>query len=183
MSELKELIAAVRSYLEYEKESGIEEYFSDCRVMAANDSGLMFLWEAPGEEEADRLLIKIIEAMGMRREDVYIANILKYRPSNNREQLPDEVQASLENLRIQIAKIKPKVICTLGRFASQALLKTDQAIESMRGNVYTYEGITVVPTFSPEHLLNNPQDKRLVWEDMKKIQLLIASIVSMRDKG
>lgn len=229
MSELKELITAVKGYLAYEKESGVEGYFSKDAVMMARpgsrtnskkldplkkevlqckacdlaktrlnvvfgagnpDASLMFVGEAPGESEdtqglpfvgrAGQLLTKIIEAMGMRREDVYIANILKCRPPNNRAPLPTEILACQENVRRQIAIIKPKVICTLGKFASQTLLKTEETISSLRGNSYVYEGITVIPTFHPAYLLRNPQDKRLVWEDMKKIQSLIASI---DDKG
>ncbi|MFH1190140.1 MAG: uracil-DNA glycosylase [Candidatus Omnitrophota bacterium] len=147
------------------------------------DADLMFVGEAPGSEEdiqglpfvgrAGQLLTKIIEAMGLKREDVYIANLLKCRPPDNRAPLPDEIAACRENLRSQIAVIKPKVICTLGKFASQMLLNTERTISSLRGNLYEYEGIKVIPTFHPAYLLRNPQDKKLVWQDMKKIRKLL----------
>ncbi|MBN2453510.1 MAG: uracil-DNA glycosylase [Candidatus Omnitrophica bacterium] len=146
-------------------------------------AALMFVGEAPGSEEdiqglpfvgrAGQLLTKIIEAIGMKREDVYIANVLKCRPPNNRAPLPTEILACRENIRRQIAIIKPEVICTLGKFASQTLLNTDTPISRLRGNLYEYEGIKVIPTFHPAYLLRNPQDKKLVWSDMKKIKALL----------
>lgn len=142
---------------------------------------LVFIGEAPGEEEdiqglpfvgrSGQLLTKIIEAIGLRRDEVYIANILKCRPPNNREPLPTEILACAENIKMQIEAIRPKVICTLGKFASQTLLKTqDVSISALRGKFQDYDGIKVMPTFHPAYLLRNPQDKRLVWEDMKKIK-------------
>lgn len=141
---------------------------------------LMFIGEAPGEEEdrqglpfvgrAGQLLTKIMEAIGLRREDVYIANILKCHPPNNRMPLPTEISACEENLRGQIKMINPKVICALGKFASQTLLRTQVPITALRGRFYEYNGISVMPTFHPAYLLRNPQDKKLVWEDMKKIK-------------
>ena len=107
--------------------------------------------------------------MGMKREDVYIANILKCRPPNNRAPLPTEILACADNIRKQINLIKPMVICTLGKFASQTLLKTETPITVMRGKFQEYEGIKVMPTFHPAYLLRNPHDKKLVWADMKKI--------------
>jgi len=149
------------------------------------DAGLMFVGEAPGSDEdiqglpfvgrAGQLLTKIIEAMGLSRRDVYIANILKCRPPNNRAPLPDEITACRENVRRQIDIIRPKVICTLGKFASQTLLETETPISRLRGNFHEYEGIKVMPTFHPAYLLRNPQDKRLVWEDMKKIKKILQS--------
>lgn len=146
-------------------------------------ASLMFVGEAPGSEEdiqglpfvgrAGGLLTKIIEAMGLEREDVYIANILKCRPPDNRPPLPDEIEACREIVKRQIAIIKPKVICTLGKFASQTLLKTETTISQLRGNFYEYEGIKVMPTFHPAYLLRNPHDKKLVWSDMKKIKKLL----------
>jgi DNA polymerase len=140
---------------------------------------LMFVGEAPGEDEdiqgmpfvgrAGKLLTKIIEAMGLKREDVYIANILKCRPPGNRAPLPDEIAACWENLSRQIKMIKPKVICTLGKFASQTLLKTETPISVMRGNFHEYDGIQVMPTFHPAYLLRNPGEKKLVWDDMQKV--------------
>lgn len=140
---------------------------------------LMFVGEAPGQDEdiqglpfvgrAGQLLTKIIEAMGMKREDVYIANILKCRPPENRPPAPDEILACRDNLKRQIGMIKPKVICTLGKFASQTLLNTETPISALRGKFGSYDGIKVMPTFHPAYLLRNPGDKRLVWEDMKKV--------------
>lgn len=145
---------------------------------------LMFVGEAPGQDEdiqglpfvgrAGQLLTKIIEAMKLRRSDVYIANILKCRPPNNRAPLPTEILACQENVRRQIQIIKPKVICTLGKFASQTLLKTETPISALRGKFREYEGIKVMPTFHPAYLLRNPADKKLVWEDMKKIKKEVA---------
>ena len=140
---------------------------------------LMFIGEAPGEDEdiqgmpfvgrAGQLLTKIIEAMGLERKDVYIANILKCRPPNNRQPLPTEILACEDILKRQIEMIKPKVICTLGKFASQMLLKTQTSITALRGRFHDYNGIKVMPTFHPAYLLRNPQDKRLVWADVKMI--------------
>lgn len=140
---------------------------------------LMFIGEAPGEEEdkqalpfvgrAGQLLTKIIEAMGLNREDVYIANILKCRPPNNRAPLPAEIAACEEIVLRQVEMIKPRVICTLGKFASQTLLKTETPISALRGNFREYNGTKVMPTFHPAYLLRNPDDKKLVWQDMKKV--------------
>ena len=145
---------------------------------------LMFIGEAPGEDEdiqglpfvgrAGRLLTKIIEAMGFERKDVYIANVLKCRPPNNRMPLPTEILACEGNLKKQIDIINPKIICTLGKFASQDLLKTVTPISALRGKFHEYNGIKVMPTFHPAYLLRNPEDKKLVWADMKKIMKEIA---------
>ena len=219
IEELDSVIASVRSYLDLERESGMEEYFfgysagedkrptgsdlprdleslkkevlsckgcSLCKtrtnvVFGSGDpkAKLMFVGEAPGEEEdkqglpfvgrAGGLLTKIIEAMGLKREDVYIANILKCRPPNNRPPLPEEIAACGTNVKRQVEIIKPRVICTLGKFASQTLLGTETPISALRGNFYEYNGIKVMPTFHPAYLLRNPDDKKLVWQDMKKV--------------
>ncbi len=144
---------------------------------------LMFIGEAPGSEEdlqglpfvgrAGQLLTKIIEAMGLKREDVYIANILKCRPPNNRPPLPEEISACRDVVKRQVAIIKPKVICTLGKFASQTMLNTETPISQLRGNFAEYEGVKVMPTYHPAYLLRNPADKKLVWQDMKKIKKLL----------
>lgn len=140
---------------------------------------LMFVGEAPGEDEdlqglpfvgrAGQLLTKIIEAMGLKRSDVYIANILKCRPPNNRPPLPEEIAECENILKRQIDIIQPKIICTLGKFASQTLLRTETTISALRGNFKEYNGIRLMPTFHPAYLLRNPNDKKLVWADMKKI--------------
>lgn len=145
---------------------------------------LMFIGEAPGADEdeqglpfvgrAGQLLTKIIEAMGLKREDVYIANILKCRPPNNRAPLPVEIDACSDNVRRQVELINPKVICTLGKFASQTLLNTQTPISALRGKFQEYDGIKVMPTFHPAYLLRNPPDKKLVWDDMKKIMKELA---------
>ena len=139
----------------------------------------MFIGEAPGEEEdkrgepfvgrAGQLLTKIIEAMGLKREDVYIANILKCRPPHNRAPQPDEIIACRENVKRQVEMINPRVICTLGKFASQTLLRTQTPISVLRGHFQEYNGIKVMPTFHPAYLLRNPNEKKTVWQDMKKI--------------
>jgi len=140
---------------------------------------LMFVGEAPGHEEdiqglpfvgeAGMLLTKIIEAMGIKRQDVYICNILKCRPPQNRNPLPEEISMCIDYLYAQIDMIKPKIICALGKFASQALLGTEAPIGKLRGNWHEYRGIKFMPTYHPAYLLRNPGDKKLVWEDMKKI--------------
>ncbi|MBN1405433.1 MAG: uracil-DNA glycosylase [Candidatus Omnitrophica bacterium] len=141
---------------------------------------LMFIGEAPGMEEdiqarpfvgkAGQLLTKIIEAIGLKREDVYIANSLKCRPPQNRTPFSSETIACRNYLTRQIDIIKPKIICCLGRPATQALLMMEMSITRARGKFYNYNNIKVMPTFHPAYLLRNPQDKRLVWEDMQKIQ-------------
>ena len=144
------------------------------------DAELMFMGEAPGLQEdiqgklfvgkAGVLLTKIIEAMGLKREDVYFANCLKCRPPHNRNPLPSEIVACREFFMKQIQIIKPKVICCLGKFASQTVLMSDESITKLRGNFFDFESRKVMPTFHPAYLLRNPQEKRLVWEDMKKIR-------------
>jgi len=141
---------------------------------------LMFVGEAPGMEEdlqglpfvgrAGKLLTKIIESIGLKRKDVYIANILKCRPPENRNPLPTEILTCENYLLKQIKLIKPKVICTLGKFASQTLLRDQTSISRLRGKFYDYRNAKLMPTFHPAYLLRNPGDKRLVWEDMKKIR-------------
>ena len=150
------------------------------------DAGLVFVGEAPGREEdlqglpfvgrAGRLLTKIIESIGFKREDVYICNILKCRPPDNRNPLPTEILACEDYLVRQLEIIKPKVICALGKFAAQTLLKDQTAISKLRGKIFDYHGIKLIPTFHPAYLLRNPSDKRLVWEDMKKIKRELSKI-------
>jgi DNA polymerase len=140
---------------------------------------LMFIGEAPGADEdeqgrpfvgrAGQLLTKIIEAMGLEREDVFIANILKCRPPGNRNPLPTEIANCSPYLLRQVELIKPKVICALGKFAAQTLLNTETPISRLRGNFYDYHGTKLMPTYHPAYLLRNPGDKKLVWEDMQKI--------------
>jgi DNA polymerase len=144
---------------------------------------LMFIGEAPGADEdakgepfvgrAGQLLNKIIAAMGMTREEVYIGNILKCRPPQNRDPLPSEVECCEAYLRAQIALIKPKYICALGRIAAHWLLKTEAPLGAMRETTHTYEGIPVIVTYHPAALLRNPGFKAPCWEDMKKLMALL----------
>jgi DNA polymerase len=144
---------------------------------------LMFIGEAPGADEdakgepfvgrAGQLLTKIIAAMGMTREEVYIANILKCRPPQNRDPLPAEVECCEEYLRAQIALIKPKYICALGRIAAHWLLKTEAPLGALRTGQHVYEGIPVIVTYHPAALLRNPAFKAPCWEDMKKLMALL----------
>ncbi|MDO8679828.1 MAG: uracil-DNA glycosylase [Acidobacteriota bacterium] len=144
---------------------------------------LMFVGEAPGEEEdkrgepfvgkAGQLLTKIIEAIGLTRDQVYIANVIKCRPPGNRNPEPDEVAACEPFLFRQIDAIQPKVIVPLGKFAAQCLLKTADPITRLRGRTFEYRGATLIPTFHPAYLLRNPSAKREVWEDMKKVRSIL----------
>jgi DNA polymerase len=149
------------------------------------DADLMFVGEAPGADEdvqgipfvgrAGQLLTKIIEAIDLKREDVYIANVIKCRPPGNRNPDPDEVETCEPFLFRQIDIIKPKVIVALGKFAAQALLRTLDPISRLRGRVFNYRGAKLVPTFHPAYLLRNPASKREVWEDMKLVKKLLNS--------
>jgi uracil-DNA glycosylase family 4 len=140
---------------------------------------LMFIGEGPGYDEdvqgrpfvgkAGQLLTKIIESISLPREEVYIANIIKCRPPQNRNPEPDEIQSCTPFLMKQIRVIRPGIICALGTFSAQTLLKTDIKISALRGKFFDLEGIKVIPTYHPAFLLRNPDRKREVWEDMKKI--------------
>jgi uracil-DNA glycosylase family 4 len=147
------------------------------------DADLMFVGEAPGADEdeqgipfigrAGQLLTKIIEAINLRRDDVYIANIIKCRPPQNRNPEPDEVASCEPFLFRQIDVIKPKVIVALGKYAAQTLLRRETPISRLRGQVFDYRGAKLVPTFHPAYLLRNPSSKREVWEDMKLVKRLL----------
>jgi DNA polymerase len=149
------------------------------------DADLMFVGEAPGADEdiqgipfvgrAGQLLTKIIEAIDLKREDVYIANVIKCRPPGNRNPEQDEVETCEPFLFQQIDIIKPKVIVALGTFAARALLRTLDPISRLRGRVYDYRGAKLIPTFHPAYLLRNPSSKREVWEDMKLVRRLLQS--------
>ena len=141
---------------------------------------LMFVGEGPGEDEdrqglpfvgrAGALLTDIItKGMGLRREDVYIANVVKCRPPNNRNPEPDEIVACEPFLHRQIALIRPRVIVTLGKFATQVLLRSRTPISQLRGQWHDYQGVPLMATFHPAYLLRNPSEKRLVWEDIKQV--------------
>ena len=138
---------------------------------------IMFVGEAPGREEdvkgrpfvgaAGRLLTRMIEAIDLRRSDVYIANVLKCRPPGNRDPLPEEVDACKEFLFKQIELINPKVICGLGSHATRTLLETSESISKLRGKVHTCRSKMFVPTYHPAALLRNAGWKRPAWEDLK----------------
>jgi DNA polymerase len=144
---------------------------------------LMFVGEAPGADEdiqgepfvgrAGQLLTKIIEAIGLRREDVYIANVIKCRPPGNRNPEPDEVEQCEPFLFRQIDMIKPKAIVALGKFAAQSLLRTTDPITRLRGREYKYRDAILMPTYHPAYLLRTPSAKRDVWEDMKRVRAIL----------
>ena len=144
------------------------------------DADVMFVGEAPGREEdrqrlpfvgpAGELLTRMIESIRLSRDEVYIANVIKCRPPNNRDPKPDEIASCEPFLVSQIETIQPSVICTLGRFAAQVLLKTNEPMGQLRGRVGHYQGIKVVPTYHPAALLRNPQWKRRAWEDLKRLR-------------
>jgi uracil-DNA glycosylase family 4 len=143
-------------------------------------AALVFVGEGPGREEdlqgkpfvgrAGELLTRIIEAIDLTREEVYIANIVKCRPPNNRDPRPDEIQTCLPFLIKQLEAIKPRIICCLGTFAAQTLLESEERISSLRGRFHAYQGAKLMPTYHPAFLLRNPQFKKAVWEDMKMIR-------------
>jgi DNA polymerase len=140
---------------------------------------LMFIGEAPGRDEdeqgepfvgrAGQLLTDIIKAMKLTRDDVYIANVIKCRPPENRNPEPDELEACRPYIRRQVELIEPKVIVTLGRFALQSLTEKAYGISSVRGQWLEYNGIKVMPTYHPAYLLRTPAAKKDVWNDMKKV--------------
>jgi uracil-DNA glycosylase len=141
---------------------------------------LMFVGEGPGRDEdlqgepfvgrAGQLLTDIItKGMGLKREDVYIANVVKCRPPDNRNPEPDEVATCEPFLKKQIDLVRPEIIVGLGKFAVQTLLQSKVPITKLRGTWHSYHGIKLMPTFHPAYLLRNPADKKLVWEDIKKV--------------
>jgi DNA polymerase len=144
---------------------------------------VVFVGEGPGFDEdkcgqpfvgaAGQLLTKIIAAMGLTREAVYIGNIVKCRPPNNRNPEPEEIRQCLPFLKRQLAVINPRVICALGSVAARALLNTKTPISRLRGRFYEFSGIPVMPTFHPAYLLRNPEKKRDVWEDVQKIMKML----------
>src|ERR1700741_5383948 len=147
------------------------------------DADLMFVGEGPGADEdiqgepfvgrAGQLLTKIIEAIGLTREDVYIANVIKCRPPGNRNPEPDEVEQCEPFLFRQIDTVKPKVIVALGKFAAQCLLKTNDPIPRIRGREFKYRDSILIPTYHPAYLLRTPSAKREVWEDMKRVRAIL----------
>ena len=149
-------------------------------------AALMFVGEAPGADEdeqglpfvgrAGRLLTQIIESIGLRREDVYICNILKCRPPDNRNPAPNEIAACERFLFRQIAAVEPKVIVALGAFGAQTLLRTTEAIGKLRGRLTDYRGAKLMATYHPSYLLRSPLEKRKVWEDMRIVRNCIRAL-------
>jgi DNA polymerase len=143
------------------------------------DAELLFVGEGPGADEdaqgepfvgkAGQLLTRMIEAMGLRREDVYIANVVKCRPPGNRDPEPDEIAACEPFLKAQIAALSPRIIVALGRFAVQTLLRDTTPITRQRGRWREYEGVKLMPTFHPAYLFRNPGEKKKAWEDLKLV--------------
>ena len=141
---------------------------------------LVFVGEAPGHDEdlqglpfvgrAGQLLTKIIESIGLTRQNVFICNVLKCSPPGNRNPLPEEITNCEPYLFKQLEIIQPKIICALGTFAAQTLLKTESSISSLRGKFHEFRGSKLICTFHPAYLLRNPEEKRKVWEDMKMIR-------------
>jgi uracil-DNA glycosylase len=141
---------------------------------------LVFVGEAPGYDEdqqglpfvgrAGQLLTKIIESINLKRDEVYICNVLKCRPPENRNPEPDEVAACNPFLKKQLAVIRPKIVCCLGTFAAQTVLQTAAPISKLRGKFFDMDGMRVTATFHPAYLLRSPDKKREVWEDMKQIR-------------
>ena len=141
------------------------------------DADLMFVGEAPGADEdvqgipfvgrAGQLLTRMIAAMGFSRDDVYIANVVKCRPPENRNPEPDEIESCEPFLFRQIESIKPQVIVALGSFAAKTLLRTQDPISRLRGRVFEYHGAQLVPTFHPSFLLRSPNQKKYAWDDLK----------------
>jgi DNA polymerase len=147
---------------------------------------LMFVGEAPGADEdeqglpfvgrAGQLLTKIIEAIDLNRNDVFICNILKCRPPGNRNPEADEIAACEQFLFRQIASVKPQIICALGAFGAQTLLRTTESIGRLRGRLIDYRGVKLIATFHPAYLLRNPNEKRKVWEDMLVVRRYLESL-------
>jgi len=144
----------------------------------------IFVGEAPGADEdrlgepfvgaAGKLLNAMLAALGLKREQVYIANVLKCRPPNNRDPQANEVEQCEPNLIRQIELIQPKLIVALGRHAAHSLLKTDLALARLRGQPLSYQGIPLVVTYHPAYLLRTPSDKRKAWEDLRRARSIIA---------
>ena len=162
-------------------------------VFGVGPSGaeIMFVGEGPGGDEdrigepfvgaAGQLLTRIIESgMGIKRSDVYIANIVKCRPPRNRNPEPDEVERCEPFLQAQIRVVRPRVLIALGKYAAQTLLRESTPITRLRGKWREYEGIPLMPTFHPAYLLRNPAEKRPVWEDIQSVLKFLGKSVPGR---
>jgi DNA polymerase len=150
------------------------------------DADLVFVGEAPGGDEdiqgepfvgaAGQLLTKMIAAMGFSRNDVYICNVIKCRPPQNRNPEPDEVAACEPFLKGQLAALRPRMVVTLGKFASQSICRETTPITRLRGHWRTYEGIPVMPTYHPAYLLRTPEAKREAWADLQAVLAALAGM-------
>lgn len=146
------------------------------------NANIVFIGEAPGKNEdeqgepfigrAGKLLTEILNAIGFERENIYICNILKCRPPQNRDPEADEVRACEPFLKRQLEILQPKVICCLGRHAAMTLLKTRDSLRAIRETVHFYEGVPVMATYHPAALLRNPHWKRDTWDDVRKLRAL-----------
>lgn len=190
----KEIAQTLKTRLEIYEASGLraEVKIGDCKLCklcetrknivfgAGNpNADLVFVGEAPGADEDEQglpfvgrsgqLLTKMIEAMGLSRDQVYICNVIKCRPPDNRNPEPDEINSCEPFLKKQLALIKPKVIVALGRYACQSLLKVEGSLSAIRGQWKQYEGIDLMPTFHPAYLLRSPSKKKEAWEDLQKV--------------
>lgn len=145
---------------------------------------LLVIGEAPGRDEdlqgepfvgaAGQLLTAMLKAIELQREDVYIANILKCRPPNNRDPEPSEITNCNDYLRQQVALLQPKAIFAVGRIAAQSLLNTTRSISALRGQVHSYENVPLVASYHPAYLLRKPTEKRKAWEDLKRLREVLA---------
>jgi len=193
----KDTSSAAKLALDHGEQAGalatIRDEIGDCRrcklchgrtniVFGVGNPGarVMFVGEGPGEDEdrrgepfvgrAGQLLTDIItNGMGLRRQDVYIANVVKCRPPNNRNPEPDEIAACQPFLVNQVAVIRPRVIVALGKFAAQTLLQTTTPISRLRGQWHEFRGVRVMPTFHPSYLLRSPSEKKLAWQDIQQV--------------
>ncbi len=188
--EIKNISTAKKKYhdLKY-----LEEEIENCRrcnlhstrkhiVFGKGNSNadLVLVGEAPGTDEdfkgepfigaAGQLLTRIIQAIGLKRDDVYITNIIKCHPPGNRNPQVDEIEACKPFLVKQLKAIRPRIICALGAFATQTLLETDESISSLRGKFYQFGEIKLMPVYHPAYLLRNPHKKREAWKDMQLIE-------------
>lgn len=152
------------------------------------NADLMFVGEAPGGDEdvqgipfvgrAGQLLTKMILAINIEREHVYIANVIKCRPPGNRNPEPDEIETCAPFLFRQIDAVRPRVIVALGAFAAKTLLRTEEPISRLRGRVFDFRGAKLIPTFHPSFLLRSPDRKREAWEDLKRARAMLTSPVT-----
>ena len=179
-----ETLETIRAGMENCRSCNLGERRTNLVFGAGNaNARLVFVGEAPGHDEdiqgqpfvgaSGQLLTKMIQAMGLGREDVYICNILKCRPTGNRNPLPEEIINCLPFLKRQLEVIKPEIICTLGGFATQALLEKTEGITGLRGRFHNYYGVKLMPVFHPAYLLRNANKKRETWEDLQKIMAVL----------